>query len=129
MNDYPEVRRKACLLLGKLGGDKARAALMNILAKDTNQHVKAEAINALAAIGDNENGDVLKTIVWVYRDTYNPDSNFVIAIINAVKKIAKESYSSSYGDALIILTEIQVGNYTNYIRTEAYKAIEYLNSE
>jgi len=129
INDFPEVRRKACILLGKLGGDEARNALINILEKDTNQHVKAEACNALALVGDNERGDVLKTIVYSYRNTYNPDPNFVLAIINAVKTLAKNSYNAAYGDALYILTEIQVGHYNNYIRTEAYNAIKFLNSE
>ena len=129
VNDFPEVRRKACILLGKMGGDESRLALINVLEKDTNQHVKAEACKALAEVGDNDRGDVLKTIVYSYRNTYNPDPNFVLAIINAVKTIAKNSYNAAYGDALYILTEIQVGHYNNFIRNEAYKAIKYLNSE
>ncbi len=128
VNNFPEVRRKACVLLGKLKGDEARNAVINILAHETNSSVKAEACNALAQLGDNDKGEALRAIVYAYRTSYKPDRNFVFAVISAVKAIAKGN-ASSYADALLILSEVQMGYSDKFIREEAYKAIQYLNSE
>jgi HEAT repeat protein len=126
VNDFPEVRRKACIILGKLGGDQARDALINILTNDHNPYVKAEALNALSEVKDNQNGDALRAIVYVYRNSYKPDANFVFAIINAVKTIAKDNVTA-YADAIYILSEIQMGNYNKKIREAALTAIENLS--
>lgn len=128
MNDFPEVRTKACFLLGKLGGEAARNALINVLANDTTQSVKAEACTALGKIGDNERGEVLKAIVYSYRSTYQPDGYFVYAIIHAVKELAKGK-TAAYGDAILVLSEIQMGQYPSYIREEAFKVIKELSKE
>lgn len=127
INDYPDVRRGACVVLGMVGGDDARTALINVLANDKNSTVKAEALLALGKIKDNSNGEALRAIVYTYRTMYKPDNNFVMAVIQAVREMAR-SNAASYGDAVIILSEIQMGQYTRVVREEAYKAIKYLNS-
>ncbi len=128
INDFPDVRRSACILLGDIGGAQAREALIEVLANDQNYMVKAEACNSLAKIKDDPTGLVLRTIVYVYRTTYNPDANFVIAVIHAIKTIAKGNVRV-YGDAIIVLSEIQMGQHVRRIREEAYNAIEFLNSD
>jgi hypothetical protein len=126
VNDYPEVRRKSVQLLAKLGGDQAREALINVMVSDKNSMVKAEVCNAIAQIKDNDKGDALRALVFIYRSTYRPDSNLVFAIINAVKEIAK-SGSGSYSESISILSELQMGNYNRKIREAAYSAIEELS--
>jgi hypothetical protein len=126
INNYPEIRRKACEVLGKLGGNESRNALINVLSNEINSSVKAEACNALAKVGDNATGDALRALIYVYRSTYKPDQNFVLAIINAVKAIARGN-ASAYGDAVLILSEIQMGAYNKFIRESAYNAIKSLN--
>jgi hypothetical protein len=125
-NDFPEVRRKAVILLQKLGGPQAREALINVLVSDKNSTVKAEVCNALTQVKDNEKGDALRALVYVYRTTYKPDANLVFAIINAVKEIAK-SNSSYYAESINILSELQMGNYNRKVREAAYDAIEELS--
>ena len=115
------------MVLAKLGGDQAREALVDTLVNDVSSTVKAEACNAMAEIKDNTRGDALRSLVYSYRTTYKPESNFVFAIINAVKSIAKGN-SSAYGDAILVLSEIQMGQYNRKTREAAYDAIKYLNS-
>jgi len=126
INDYPEVRRKAVMLLSKLGGAQSREALINILVSDKNSMVKAEICNALAQVKDNEKGDALRALVYIYRTTYKPDSNLVFALINAVKEISK-SNTAAYTEGVNILSELQMGNYNRKIREAAYQAIEDLS--
>ncbi|MCK4799128.1 MAG: HEAT repeat domain-containing protein, partial [Spirochaetes bacterium] len=125
INNFPEVRRKSCMLLAKLGGEQARDALINVLTNDTSSVVKAEACIALAQVKDNTTGEVLRALVFVYRSTYKPDPNFIFAIINSVKLIAKGN-AAAYGDAILILSEIQMGQYNRKIREAAYDAIQSL---
>ncbi|HOJ64744.1 MAG TPA: HEAT repeat domain-containing protein [Spirochaetota bacterium] len=128
INDFPDVRRKAVKVLAKIKGDAARDALINVLINDEDSLVKAEACLALAEVGDSSSGDALRALVYVYRRTYKPDPNFVMAIIQAVQKIAKSNYSS-YGDAIYILSEIQMGNYNRQIREAAYNALQELGKK
>jgi HEAT repeat protein len=128
INDFPDVRRKAVKVLAKIKGDAARDALINVLINDEDSLVKAEACLALAEVGDSATGDALRALVYVYRRTYKPDPNFVMAIIQAVQKIAKSNYSS-YGDAIYILSEIQMGNYNRQIREAAYNALQELGKK
>lgn len=128
VNDFPEVRRKSVQVLGKLGGDEARDALINILINDQSAAVRAEACLSLAKVGDNTNGEALSALVYIYRSTYKPDPNFVMAIIQAVKELAKDN-STAYADAIYILSEIQIGNYNRNIRDAAYEAIRELSGD
>jgi hypothetical protein len=128
INDYPDVRRNACILLGEIGGQQAREALLEVLHQDQSYMVKAEACNSLAKLKEDPTGQVLRTVVFVYRSTYKPEPNFVIAIINAIKTISKGN-EQVYGDAITILSEIQMGQFTRTVREEAYKAIKFLNEE
>jgi hypothetical protein len=121
-NDYPEVRQKAAIVLARLGGDDARDALISLLASEKNQMVKAEICNSLAEIKDNDKGEALMSVVFIYRSTYRPEPNLAFAVINAIKNIAKEN-TSYYGDAISVLSDIQMGNYNRVVREAAYNAI------
>ncbi|MBR6062075.1 MAG: HEAT repeat domain-containing protein [Spirochaetales bacterium] len=126
VNNFPDVRRKAVKVLAKLGGDQSRDALVSVLLNDEDTVVKAEACLALSEVGDSQTGEALRALVYVYRKSYNPDPNFVKAVIQSIKAIAK-SNSSAYSDAIFILSEIQLGNYNREIREAAYRAVEELS--
>jgi HEAT repeat protein len=127
VNDFPEVRRAACLVLAKIGGEQSRRALIDAIANDASTTVRAEALNSLAKIKDNQKNEVLRAIVFMYRSSYKPDPNLIIGIINAISTIARGN-AEVYGDAILILSEIQVGQYPRTIREAAFNAIKKLNS-
>ncbi|HBD93931.1 MAG: hypothetical protein A2015_11955 [Spirochaetes bacterium GWF1_31_7] len=126
INDFPEVRRMAIKVSAKIKGDNSRRILLNALMDDQNPTVKAEICLALASIGDNQNGDVLRSLGYMYRTTYKPDPNLVFALIEAIKNIAKGN-TANYSDAIYILSEIQHGDYNRAIRTAAYDAVQALS--
>lgn len=128
INNYPDVRMKACKVLARIKSDLARKALIEVLKIDDSSVVLAEACNALAEIGDNAEGDVLRAIVFLYRSTYQPQQNLVFAVINALKKLAMAN-SRAYKDVIDILSEIQVGQYNQFIREHAFKAIDELSKQ
>ena len=79
------VRKEACDLLGKLGGENSKDTLLEVLVQDDEPMVKAEAAYALGKIGYNENDEVARALAFavVDQDVVNPDSNFAFAVLLA----------------------------------------------
>ena len=57
MNNYPDIRKKACELLGQVGTEDAKNTLVQIIADDQEPMVVAAAVHSLGDIGLNENDD------------------------------------------------------------------------
>ncbi|MCK4797783.1 MAG: HEAT repeat domain-containing protein [Spirochaetes bacterium] len=121
INDFSEVRIKASIILGKLGGDTVRDALIDILTNDKNFKVKIEACKALGLVKDNENGDIIRAIIYTYRNSYSADIDLIFTMINTIKVIAKQKNIYSQ-NAIFFLNEIQLGNDNEKIRKAALKA-------
>ncbi len=66
VNNFPEVRRRAANMLGRVGTDDARNALTRVLLIDEEPVVKAEAAYALGVIGQNPNNEVIDALVFAY---------------------------------------------------------------
>ncbi len=128
INDFPDVRIKAVKVLAKIKGNQAREGLINALLNETNTMVKIEICYALAEVGDNNSGDALRAIIYIYRNRPNNEANLIMAIIHALQKIAKTN-SSLYPDVVYILTEISMGAYSKTIRDTAFKVLEILSSQ
>lgn len=90
-NNYPEIRRDACRILGKVGTPEAAKTLNKIVRADNEPMVLAAAINSLGEIGYNDNDETTNTIAF-YSDrfeTLNPTSSLALEIVNAYEKLAK----------------------------------------
>jgi len=89
-NNYPDVRAKACELLGKINTPASRDTLTKIALSDKEPWVASEAIKSLANISQNNGDDAIATIAWVEK-TYavlNPSSSLANEILNAYEKLA-----------------------------------------
>jgi hypothetical protein len=126
MYDYPEVRRLACKVLGELGTDKARGALIAILLAESEAMVKAEAAYALGVIGKDEKGDATGAIGWVIdkEDPINPDNNFAYASVLALEKIASKNKGLKNIAGYTALIRIAQGNYIRTVRDKALGVIK-----
>ncbi len=89
-NNYPDIRQKACELLGRLGTPEAKDTLVKVTLADNEPMVVSAAIRSLADIGLNEEDDVISTIAWTARrfDILNPTSSLALEILNAYEKLA-----------------------------------------
>ena len=125
INYFPEVRRRAANLLGQLGGEGARNALISVLVIDDEAMVKAEAAYALGVIGMNEGSGTVKAILYTLEreNPAQPDNNLGYAICLALEKIAKKNNGIKEADAYRALVRIAQGP---YIRTVKQKALETL---
>ena len=128
VNNFPEVRRRAANLLGRLGTDDADNALLRVTLIDDEPIVKAEAVYGLGVIGRNPNGEVVQVLTYAYanEDQARPDNNLGYAYCLALEKISKTSGSISDPAAYQLLLKIAQGNYLRTVRTKALQVLEEL---
>lgn len=126
VNYFPEVRRRAANLLGRVGGEGAKNALISVLVIDNEPMVKAEAAYSLGMIGLNEANETVKAILFTLEqeDPSQPDNNLGYAICLALEKIARKNNGIKEAEAYRALVRIAQGP---YIRTVKQKALATLN--
>ena len=78
-------------MLGRLGTEEAKNALVRVLFIDDEPMVKAEAAYGLGVIGLNKDNEVVQALAFVYNreDPTRPDNNLGYALCLAVEKIAR----------------------------------------
>ena len=132
INYYPEVRRRSANLLGRLGGARAKDALVSILLIDDEPMVKAEAAYALGVIGMNDGNEVVQALLYTLEneDPQMPDNNLAYAVCLAVEKIVEANDgdldSAAYSDLARTLVRIAQGNYIKTVRRKALQTLEVL---
>ena len=90
VNNFPDIRRAACLLLGQVGGEHSKNVLINIAIADNEPMVQAAAIRSLGDIGINENDEAVDAIAFAnHRNrVLNPTSSMAFEALNAFEKLA-----------------------------------------
>lgn len=127
-NYFPEVRRRAANLLGRLGGEQARRSLLTILVTDDEPMVIAEAAYGLGVIGKDEGYRSVQALDFVLakQDYYSPDPNLAYAICLALEKIAQANGGIRDPAAYRALVRISQGPYIPTVRRKAMQTLEQL---
>lgn len=128
INYFPEVRRRAANLLGRVGGVYAKEALITVLIKDDEPMVKAEAAYALGVIGENDSNEVVRALVYSLEqeDPDQPDNNFAYAVCLSLEKIARENNGIEDPAAYRALVRIAQGSYIRTVQNKALATLEEL---
>ncbi len=130
INNFPEVRRRACEELGKLGGESAKDSLINILLTEKEPMVLSEAAYALGKIGLNKNNQVSQALSYAIlnQDIMIPDNNFAFAVLLAYEKLAKANNGLRDPTVLRAIIRIQNGNYIKKVKAKAQEVIDTIES-
>ncbi len=131
VNNYPEVRRRAANMLGRVGTEDAKNALTRILLIDEEPVVKAEAAYGLGVIGKNPNNEVVDALVFAYgqEDPQKPDNNFGYALCLAIEKIGNKTPGGLKDPgAFTLLVKIAQGNYLRTVKTKALQVLDELKT-
>lgn len=130
VNYYPEVRRRAVNLLGKLGGAGATDSLIQALMTDIEPMVLAEAAYALGTIGENTDNEASQALAAVVlsQDAVAPDNNLAFASLLAFEKIAESNDGINDALAFKAIIRIAQGNYIRSVRLKAIEVIDALRS-
>ncbi|MDY2844388.1 MAG: HEAT repeat domain-containing protein [Treponema sp.] len=90
MNNFPDIRAKACELLGKVPTEESKHSLKKVALEDNEPMVITAAIRSLGDIGMNDNDEVTKTIAWAQKKNavLNPTSSLALEVLIAYEKLA-----------------------------------------
>ncbi len=130
INNFPEVRRRAASMLGRLGTDAAKDALIRVLLIDDEPTVKAEAAYGLGLIGKNPDDQVVQALAFAYNqeDPTKPDNNLGYALCLAVEKLAQKAPIKNPA-AYQMLVKIAGGNYLRTVKNKALQVLDVLKAQ
>ncbi len=126
VNNYPDVRMKACRLLGQIKTEQAKSALMKVMYQDNEPAVIMEAVKSLGEIGLNENDEVIEMINFINKkfDIVNPTSSLALEVLNAYEKLGPTAKNKQG----MIDNIMRIANNYNYVTPVRQRALEVLKS-
>ncbi len=128
INDFPDVRAKACEYLGDFPTVEAKDALVRVALSDREPMVISAAIRSLGRIGMNENEEVTQTIAFIVNkyDILQPDNSLAFETLVAIERIADAN--GGLKDPSIIRTVLRIadGNYILPVKQKARQLLDKL---
>lgn len=125
VNNFPDIRMKACELLGKAGTPEAKDTLIAVMYSDNEPSVIKEAVKSLGELGYNDNDEVVEMINWITRkfDIILPTSSLALEVLNTYEKLAPkvENKSGMIESIIRIASNYQ---YVTPVRTRAYEVLK-----
>lgn len=129
VNNYPDIRAKACELLGKMGTTQAKDTLIAVMYSDNEPSVITAAVKSLGELGYNDNDEVVDMIVWITRkfDIILPTSSLALEVLNTYEKLAPNVKEKS-GMVESIVRIANNYNYVTPVRNRAYEVLKKVSS-
>lgn len=123
-NNYPDIRMKACSLLGKIKTEESKDILMKVMFTDNEPAVIMESVKSLGELGFNNNDEVVEMINFINRkfDIINPQSSLALEVINTYEKLAP-TVKNKKG---MIDSIMRIANNYSYVKPVRDKALEVL---
>jgi HEAT repeat protein len=118
-------------MLGRIGTEQAKEALVRVILIDEEPMVKAEAAYGLGQIGRNPNNQVLQALIFAYNqeDPTKPDNNLGYAFCLAVEKLAQKTPGGLKDpSAYQLLVKIAQGQYLRTVKTKALQVLDVLKT-
>ncbi|MEE1212084.1 MAG: HEAT repeat domain-containing protein [Treponema sp.] len=128
MNNYPDIRRRACLALGKVKTEESKNYLVKVTLAENEPMVIAAAVNSLGEIGINGNDEVVDAIAYANRrnQILNPTSSLAFEVIEAYEKLAENTNNKKI--VIDSLTKIAADyHYASPVRSRAMKVLKAIN--
>jgi HEAT repeat protein len=121
LNNFPDVRREAALLLGEFPSVEAKDTLLKVTLADNEPMVIAAAIKSLGKIGMNDADDVSQSIAFVVNrfDILFPDNALAFESLVAYEAIAEAQGGLRDPAAVRAIMRIADGNYITPVRNKA----------
>ncbi len=128
MNNFPDIRRRACLSLGKIKTEESKNYLVKVTLAENEPMVIAAAVNSLGEIGINSNDEVVDAISFANRrnQILNPTSSLAFEVIDAYEKLSENTENKK----IIIdsLSKIAADyHYATPVRSKALKLLKGLS--
>lgn len=130
MNNFPEIRRQACLLMGQIPTEHSKNQLVSIAVADAEPMVVAAAVKSLGDIGINTNDEVVDAISYANRrnQVLNPTSSLAMEVLDSMEKLAPNTENKK----TMIDTCARIASdyhYVTPVRNRAQKLLKTLSSQ
>ena len=125
MNNFPDIRRRACLALGKVKTEQAKNYLVKVTVADNEPMVVAAAVSSLGEIG-LDNDAVVDAISFANRrnQILNPTSSLAYEVLEAYSKLAPNTENKK----IIINSISQIAADYHYVTPVRNKALKLLKT-
>ncbi len=127
MNNFPDIRAKACDILANVKTEESKDTLVKIALADNEPMVITAAIRSLGEIGINNNDEVSETIAWAQKKNavLNPTSSLALEVLIAYEKIADKVENK--GPMIQAVGQIAANyRYVTPVRTRALELLKKL---
>lgn len=128
-NNYPEIRRQACLLMAKVPTEHTKNTLVSIAVADNEPMVIAAAVKSLGEIGINENDEVIEAIAFANRrnQVLNPTSSLALEVLTAYEALAdKTENKKTMIDSIARISSDY--HYVTPVRQKAFKLLKSISA-
>jgi len=121
LNNYPDVRREACLMLGQIKTVEAKDTLLKVVLVDTEPMVIAAAIRSIGKIGIMTGDDVTQTVAFIINrfDILFPDNSLAFESLVALEALAEINNGIKDPAAIKAIMKIADGNYITPVKQKA----------
>ncbi len=125
-NNFPDVRMKACRLLGQIKTEQAKNTLLKVMYQENEPVVVMEAVKALGEIGINNNDEVVEMINFINKkfDIVNPTSSLALEVLNTYEKLAPSTENKSG----MVDNIMRIANNYSYVTPVRNRALEVLKA-
>lgn len=130
MNNFPDIRAKACDIMANVKTEESKNALKAIAISDNEPMVITAAIRSLGEVGINENDEVVTAIAWAHKRTaiLNPTSSLAFEVLEAYEKLKDTVKDNKV--MVQSVAEIATNNrYVPVVREKARKLLQDLQSK
>ncbi|MBU0934664.1 MAG: HEAT repeat domain-containing protein [Spirochaetes bacterium] len=130
LNNYPDVRREAALILGDFKTKEAKDTLVKLALADNEPMVIAAALRSLGKIGMIENDDVTQVISFIVSrwDVLMPDNILAFESLVALEALADQNNGLEDPAAVRAILRIAEGNYITPVKQKARELLNKLRT-
>jgi hypothetical protein len=129
VNNFPDIRAKACDILANVKTEEAKSTLVKVALADNEPMVITAAVRSLGEIGINNNDEVVDTIAWANKKNavLNPTSSLALEVLIAYEKLADTVQNK--GPMIQSVGQIATNyRYVTPVRTRALELLKKLQS-
>ena len=129
VNNFPEVRRQACLLMAKVPTEHTKNTLIDIMVAEDEPMVISAAISSLGAINPENVEEVVDAIQFVNKrnSVLNPTSSLAWQVCDTFEKLAPNASRRAITVMTATLTEIASNyRYSSPVREKAKSLLKSL---
>lgn len=129
MNNFPEVRRQACLLMAKVPTEHTKNQLINIMVAEDEPTVLSAAVQSISKINPENADEVIEAIAFINKRNMvlNPTSSLAFEVIEAFERLSPSA--SNHKQMTNTLTQIASNyRYNSTVRNKAQQLLKKLSN-